>query len=186
MIPLTIVTFAYILYTAWSFVLPVVQSRIVWGALSMLLILTFTSGYMWNKIKNAPYIAMEGDQMRWIAAGYQNQLGLESQVVAGMCEWPSISSVFICRFSTALCHVCDVQRLCILSVSRIESSADCNIDGLLGFTIIALTIFVPAQSSPSKQRIGVYLWLGMLVVVFSLLMKLFAVKNAGYPFRLLF
>jgi len=37
-----------------------------------------------------------------------------------------------------------------------------------------------------KQRIGVYLWLGLLVVVFSLLMKLFKIKNGGYPFRLLF
>jgi hypothetical protein len=38
---------------------------------------------------------------------------------------------------------------------------------------------VPAQSSPSKQRIGVYLWLGMLVVIFSLLIKLFKMKNGG-------
>ena len=33
---------------------------------------------------------------------------------------------------------------------------------------------------------GVYLWLGLLVIVFSLLMKLFRLKNGGYPFSLLF
>ena len=59
-------------------------------------------------------------------------------------------------------------------------------DGLLAFCIVALTILVPAQTNPTKQRIGVYLWLGMLIVVFSLLFKLFKLKNGGYPFGLLF
>jgi len=71
------------------------------------------------------------------------------------------------------------------SIELIELN-DFELDGLLGFCIIALTIFVPAQSSPMKQRIGVYLWLGLLIVVFSLLMKLFRIKNGGYPFGLLF
>lgn len=57
---------------------------------------------------------------------------------------------------------------------------------MLSFSIIALTVFVPGQLNPAKQRIAVYLWLGMLVVVFSLLIKLFKVKNGGYPFGLLF
>lgn len=60
------------------------------------------------------------------------------------------------------------------------------IDGLLSFCIIALTLFVPAQTSPIKQRIGVYLWLGLLIVVFGLLMRLFRIKNGGYPFWILF
>ena len=42
---------------------------------------------MWNKIKNAPYVAVDPQgKVNWIAGGYQNQLGLESQVVAGLCE----------------------------------------------------------------------------------------------------
>jgi oligosaccharyltransferase complex subunit gamma len=59
-------------------------------------------------------------------------------------------------------------------------------DGLLAFSIVTLTVFVPAQSSPTKQRLGVYIWLGILVVVFSLLFRLFKMKNGGYPFGLLF
>lgn len=59
-------------------------------------------------------------------------------------------------------------------------------DGLLGFSIVALTVFVPGQLNPTKQRIAVYLWLSMLVVLFSLLMRLFRIKNGGYPFHLLF
>ncbi|WWD16213.1 hypothetical protein CI109_100639 [Kwoniella shandongensis] len=143
-IPLGLITVAASLYSMRQLLVPLVQSRIVWGTGSMILILTFTSGYMWNKIKGAPYVAAgPGGSVSWIANGYSNQLGLESQVVGG-------------------------------------------IYGLLAFSIVALTVFVPAQSSPVKQRIGVYLWLAMLVVVFSLLIKLFRIKNGGYPFGLLF
>ncbi|KAK4684548.1 oligosaccharyltransferase complex subunit gamma, partial [Tremellales sp. Uapishka_1] len=143
-IPLTVLSVAYTIYLTYPYLVPLLQSRIVWGALSIIMILTFTSGYMWNKIKNAPYVQMgPNGQTSWIAGGYQNQLGLESQVVAATY-------------------------------------------GLLGFTVIALTLFVPAQTNAGKQRAGVYLWLGMLVVVFSLLMKLFKMKNGGYPFYILF
>ncbi|KAK1925155.1 hypothetical protein DB88DRAFT_488109 [Papiliotrema laurentii] len=143
-IPLVLVTLAGLTYALWPYALPLIQSRLVWGVASILLILTFTSGHMWNRIKNAPYVAVsQNGQTSWIAGGFQQQLGLESQVVGA-------------------------------------------IYGLLSFSIIALTVFVPAQLNPAKQRIAVYLWLAMLVVVFSLLFKLFKVKNGGYPFSLLF
>lgn len=91
-IPATLLALAFATYALWDYALPIVQSRIVWGAASILLILTFTSGHMWNRIKNAPYVAIGRDgQTSWIAGGYQNQLGLESQVVAAMCEWPAFS-----------------------------------------------------------------------------------------------
>ncbi|WWC89728.1 uncharacterized protein L201_004653 [Kwoniella dendrophila CBS 6074] len=143
-VPFTILATGVSLYSMRKLLIPLIQSRVIWGTASLILILTFTSGYMWNKIKNAPYVAAgPNGKISWIAGGYQNQLGLESQVVGG-------------------------------------------IYGLLAFSIVALTILIPAQSSPVKQRIGVYLWLGMLIIVFSLLIKLFRMKNGGYPFSLLF
>ncbi|OCF55997.1 oligosaccharyltransferase complex subunit gamma [Kwoniella mangroviensis CBS 10435] len=143
-VPISLIAITVSLYSMRKILVPLIQSRLVWGSLSIILILTFTSGHMWNKIKNAPYVAAgPNGQISWIAGGYSNQLGLESQVVAG-------------------------------------------IYGLLGFSIIALTVLIPAQSSPIKQRVGVYLWLGMLIIVFSLLIKLFRMKNGGYPFALLF
>ncbi|KAK8869525.1 hypothetical protein IAR55_000091 [Kwoniella newhampshirensis] len=143
-VPLALIVITVSLYSMRAILIPLAQSRVVWGTGSLILILTFTSGYMWNKIKGAPYVAAgPGGSVSWIAQGYSNQLGLESQVVGG-------------------------------------------VYGLLAFSIVALTVFVPAQSSPVKQRIGVYLWLAMLIVVFSLLMKLFRMKNGGYPFGLLF
>ncbi|EIW66327.1 hypothetical protein TREMEDRAFT_45798 [Tremella mesenterica DSM 1558] len=132
------------LYSLYPYIIPIVQSRVFWGVTSIMLVLTFTSGHMWNRIKNAPYTSQGQDgSVSWIAGGFQNQLGMESQVVGA-------------------------------------------IYGLLAFSIISLTLFVPSQTSPAKQRVGVYLWLGMLIVVFSLLMKLFRMKNGGYPFSLLF
>ncbi|WWC60794.1 uncharacterized protein I303_103370 [Kwoniella dejecticola CBS 10117] len=143
-IPASILAIGLSLYSMRKIIVPLVQSRLIWGTFSIILILTFTSGYMWNKIKNAPYVAAgPNGQISWIAGGYSNQLGLESQVVGG-------------------------------------------IYGILAFSIVALTLLIPAQSSPAKQRVGVYLWLAMLVVVFSLLIKLFRMKNGGYPFALLF
>jgi oligosaccharyltransferase complex subunit gamma len=88
-----------IIYSLWPYVLPLLQSRILWGTTSMILILTFTSGYMWNKIKNAPYVAADqSGKVSWIAGGYQNQLGMESQVVGGICKW--LGSLSLCRLPT--------------------------------------------------------------------------------------
>ncbi|WVQ78613.1 hypothetical protein IAT38_000699 [Cryptococcus sp. DSM 104549] len=143
-IPTSLAVITVSLYSMRAILVPLVQSRVVWGTGSIILILTFTSGFMWNKIKGAPYVAAgPGGKVSWMASGYSNQLGLESQVVGA-------------------------------------------VYGLLAFSIIALTLLVPSQTSPVKQRFGVYLWLGMLLVVFSLLMKLFRLKNGGYPFSLLF
>lgn len=47
---------------------------------------------MWNRIKNAPYIGVsQGGQVSWIAGGYQNQLGIESQVVGSICESAAVA-----------------------------------------------------------------------------------------------
>jgi hypothetical protein len=53
---------------------------------------------MWNRIKNAPYIGVsQSGHVSWIAGGYQNQLGVESQIVGVTCEWPfqSCGSSFV-------------------------------------------------------------------------------------------
>lgn len=91
-IPTVLLIGAFTLYQTYDYLLPLIQSRIIWGVFCVVFILTFTSGYMWNKIKNAPYIAVgQNGAVSWVASGYQNQLGIESQVVAGICTYlPSI------------------------------------------------------------------------------------------------
>ncbi|KAF8201821.1 oligosaccharyl transferase subunit OST3/OST6 family [Pholiota molesta] len=56
--------------------------------------------------------------------------------------------------------------------------------GLLSFAFLMLILVVPLQSSPQRQRLQVYLWTGVLMIIYSVLVSLFRVKNRGYPFKL--
>lgn len=86
-----------------------------------------------------------------------------------------------------------VLRFLILSSSiaiptkdKSKSPADnSRTDGVLALCVLVLSVLIPSQGSPIKQRVGTYLWLGMLIVLFSLLIRMFRVKNGGYPFTIL-
>ncbi|KAH9484269.1 Tumor suppressor candidate 3 [Psilocybe cubensis] len=56
--------------------------------------------------------------------------------------------------------------------------------GLLAFAFLMLTMVVPLQTSPQKQRFQVYIWTAVIMIVYSVLVSLFRVKNRGYPFKL--
>ncbi|PBK96885.1 oligosaccharyl transferase subunit OST3/OST6 family [Armillaria gallica] len=56
--------------------------------------------------------------------------------------------------------------------------------GLLAFSFLMLTIIVPYQTSAARQRLQVYLWVGIIMIIYSVLVSIFKVKNRGYPFRL--
>jgi oligosaccharyltransferase complex subunit gamma len=45
-----------------------------------------TSGYMFTRIRGMPFTSGES----WIAPGYQNQYGQETQVIAAICEFSSL------------------------------------------------------------------------------------------------
>lgn len=64
-----------------------------------------------------------------------------------------------------------------------------------------LTLVIPNQTSPNRQRAQVYLWSAVVIIIYSVLVSLFRVKNrgkfrirqlglhphlflSGYPFRL--
>ena len=76
------------LVTALSrYILPVVYSRNLWLAGSLILILMFTSGHMFNHIRKAPYVAGDGrGGISYFAAGFSTQYGMESQIVAAVCK----------------------------------------------------------------------------------------------------
>ncbi|KIY70929.1 oligosaccharyl transferase subunit OST3/OST6 family [Cylindrobasidium torrendii FP15055 ss-10] len=56
--------------------------------------------------------------------------------------------------------------------------------GTLALSFLMLTAVVPYQTSPGRQRVQVYLWTFVIMLVYSVLIALFKVKNRGYPFRL--
>ncbi|KAL7788174.1 oligosaccharyl transferase [Trichoderma ceciliae] len=73
------------LASASSFVLPIIQNRNIWASISLISILLFTSGHMFNHIRKVPYIVGDGHGgVSYIAGGFQSQLGLETQVVAAI------------------------------------------------------------------------------------------------------
>lgn len=75
-----------VLYLAWPYLLPVIQNRNFWAAISLISILLFTSGHMFNHIRKVPYVAGDGrGGISYFAGGFQNQFGLETQIVAAMC-----------------------------------------------------------------------------------------------------
>lgn len=95
---------------------------------------------------------------------FQQQLGMESQIVAAICKYIL------------------VEKLCenaIFLTSGLQ-------DGLLAFSTVALTITVPKMDDKWRQRVGAYVWMTCIIFVFSCLMNLFKLKNGAYPFRLLF
>jgi oligosaccharyltransferase complex subunit gamma len=73
---------------AWPYMLPVLQSRNVWAAVSLISILLFTSGHMFNHIRKVPYVAGDGrGGISYFAGGFQNQYGMETQIVAALCRF---------------------------------------------------------------------------------------------------
>jgi oligosaccharyltransferase complex subunit gamma len=77
---------------AAPYVMPIIQNRNVWAAISLLLVLLFTSGHMFNHIRKVPYVAGDGrGGVSYFAGGFQSQYGLETQVIAALCK-SSISS----------------------------------------------------------------------------------------------
>jgi oligosaccharyltransferase complex subunit gamma len=72
---------------AAPYVLPVIQNRNLWAAFSLILILMFTSGHMYNHIRKVPYVAGDGKGgVSYFAGGFSNQYGLETQIIAAMCQ----------------------------------------------------------------------------------------------------
>jgi oligosaccharyltransferase complex subunit gamma len=71
---------------ASPYIVPILQNRNLWAALSLLGVLLFTSGHMFNHIRKTPYVSGDGKGgISYFAGGFSNQFGLESQIVAAIC-----------------------------------------------------------------------------------------------------
>jgi oligosaccharyltransferase complex subunit gamma len=72
---------------AKPYVLPVIQNRNLWAGISLIAILLFTSGHMFNHIRKVPYVSGDGKGgISYFAGGFSNQFGMETQIVAAMCK----------------------------------------------------------------------------------------------------
>ncbi|QVM12266.1 oligosaccharyl transferase subunit ost3/OST6 [Coccidioides posadasii str. Silveira] len=67
------------------YILPVVRNRTIWAAMSLIALLLFTSGHMFNHIRKVPYVTGDGKGgITYFASGFSNQFGLESQIIAAI------------------------------------------------------------------------------------------------------
>ncbi|KAJ5969843.1 hypothetical protein N7501_006091 [Penicillium viridicatum] len=67
------------------YLLPIIQNRNLWAAISLIAILLFTSGQMFNHIRKVPYVAGDGKGgISYFAGGFQNQFGMETQIIAAI------------------------------------------------------------------------------------------------------
>ncbi|KAJ3561421.1 hypothetical protein NPX13_g8952 [Xylaria arbuscula] len=84
-----------VIVKAWPYILPVITSRNVWAGISLIGILLFTSGHMFNQIRKVPYVAGDGrGGIMYFAPGFQSQYGLETQIIAfiyGVLSFATIS-----------------------------------------------------------------------------------------------
>ncbi|KAF2631552.1 magnesium transporter protein-like protein 1 precursor [Macroventuria anomochaeta] len=73
------------LAVASPYVLPLLQNRNLWAAFSLITVLLFTSGHMFNHIRKTPYVQGDGKGgISYFAGGFSNQFGLESQIIAAI------------------------------------------------------------------------------------------------------
>lgn len=88
------------LVTASPYVLPIIQNRSLWASVSLISILLFTSGHMFNHIRKVPYVAGDGHGgISYFAGGFQSQFGLETQIIAALCK--NLRSPFLCILGEA-------------------------------------------------------------------------------------
>lgn len=152
------------LFVAWPWVLPVIQNRNIWAAISLISILLFTSGHMFNHIRKVPYVAGDGrGGISYFAGGFQNQFGMETQIVAAMC-----------RFSSTFFHCLFLYFL----------RSNTQIDGILSFAAISLAVKVPRIADAKIQQAAALVWGAVIFFVYSFLLSVFRMKNGGYPFSL--
>lgn len=60
-----------------------IKSKLLWNGLALVAVLLFTSGYMFNQIRGAPYVREHPDgKVEYFMPGQQMQLGIETQIVS--------------------------------------------------------------------------------------------------------
>ncbi|PGG95688.1 oligosaccharyltransferase complex subunit gamma [Blastomyces parvus] len=93
----TLLLGAITLFTVSSrFILPIIQNRNLWAAVSLIAILLFTSGHMFNHIRKVPYVTGDGKGgITYFAAGFSSQFGLETQIVAALYATLSFATIVL-------------------------------------------------------------------------------------------
>ena len=72
----------------------IIQNKHVWAAMTIFFILVFTCGYMFCQIRKTPYVANNGrGGVSYVAGGFQNQFGVETQIVSTLYALLALSTL---------------------------------------------------------------------------------------------
>ena len=70
-------------------VIPILRNRNLWATISLIIVLAFTGGHMFNHIRKVPYVAGDGrGGISYFAGGFSTQFGIETQIIAALCTSP--------------------------------------------------------------------------------------------------
>ncbi|KAJ2741192.1 oligosaccharyl transferase subunit ost3/OST6, partial [Coemansia sp. BCRC 34301] len=130
-------------YLAYKFVNLRMLGRNLWAIATIMFVLLMTSGFMWNKINDPPYIGQSrrGDAQLFVPTNNQ-QFGVETQIVA---------------VTYAVCALC----------------------------IVVLVKHAPKVQSIDQRTTITFVFILVLMLMFSYLNSVFRLKMPGYPFKLL-
>lgn len=79
----TVIAFVAVLRMAKEQVQAVLRARQVWMAVSLVAVLMFTAGHMFNMIRRTPYIVGDGKGgAMYFVPGHSNQVAVETQIIA--------------------------------------------------------------------------------------------------------
>ena len=82
----TLVLGALSLLLTVRYLAPILTSRWTWAALVIGASITFTSGFMFVRIRGSPWVSSSRNgSPQWMAGGYQSQYGMEVQVIGAIC-----------------------------------------------------------------------------------------------------
>lgn len=82
--------------TSFHYIQPIIQNRNLWAAFTLIAIILFTSGHMFNHIRKVPYITQDKrGNIAYFAGGFQNQFGIETQIVAALCKFCLTPHTFV-------------------------------------------------------------------------------------------
>lgn len=70
-------------------------TKFLWMTISLATIVIMTSGYMFNSIRNTPFVGFsQGGKPEYFSGGFQSQYRAETQIVAGLCEYSGFLKLF--------------------------------------------------------------------------------------------
>lgn len=123
---------------AYPYLAPALYSRNLWAAVSLVAVLLFTSGHMFNHIRKVPYVVQgRGGGVSYIAGGFSNQLGLETQIIAVVYAVLAFSAIALC-----------------VKMPRMESSGKQKI-AVMAWNLVLLVLFSFLMSI-FKMKNGAY------------------------------